>query len=1378
MSTPLLAAALGDVHLDSSPSGRLAEAERVCNDAIDDMARRGVDLLTIAGDLFQHTRSNAIERNAAVRIVRRAAEHFPVIIVRGNHDGLGELDFLRHIRATYKILVEDGFAVHEMAGIAVACAAWPCKASLLAGKDTSSARTADKALLAAFREKMDRLDEELAKHHGPKMLVAHAMVRGSTTSVGQPLVGVDLEVGVEDIRRAGAPINVLAHVHKEQDWRDTLYVGSPRPTDFGDLDDKSYTLIHFDGDEPAPSWWRRIPTTATPLHVATAAWDGASLALDGSPADHAGAEVQLRYTFPAAHTPRVAPQAAALRAAIEAAGAKRVHLAPKKIATVEARAPQVSEARTLAGKLDAFYALHGEPPNADRKRARLHDLDLAASVPKPRPGWVRYRRLRMRGVRPFRCEVDIDLAAIDARTIALVGENGEGKSTILEAFASIFPGRRFKTHGTAASLVADPEAFIEVTFDCAAGEGLTVRQTFAPKKKNGKAGYEAASVYLLTADEKPLLDSEGNPVLPGNGPAEYDAWAKANLPHPTSYFAHSFLAQDRQSWLDLDDSPRKGVLLRVAGVEYLEALAKIAGERERTARSALATLSGKCDELRRALGLPELYGDPKTPRTGTVLYQTPQERRSAALMAKYRAGVDVEVEERTLAAAEGAARLWAQRQSFTEDIEQVGREIGEVDRRIAEQREKQAQTDEIARAEREKQVLGWRLEGVDGAIAILGRERAALDILLAETITIGHSLAKERGAESERRVERRRVIDQRLKETAKEAAEASAALAKRRALLSEAPKIRAAVVEAARLDTEIQAAKRDVAERWQAERDAAEPIPGLRDEAQMAAGRARAAAADAADRATWPALVRGHLEKKNALGATLADLTFRRGAAAAKLDVVLHVHERRATALREAIDGIAWGDHPDEAPERAQEAAATDDERIQAASKAGVAADLKAEVALLDQDIAAAHRADATERLPDGVPADERAAQEAAAQANADRDAAELRAEQAARAVVAAEERFATAKEARVAAEQRHDALRTQREAVAALAAQAPELASAEERVAELAAILEKLAAEEAALRAEHATLAPLDQTAEEKAVAARKQALTAAKAETIEALAAAEQQRETLLAAIRVEDSILAQREGVAAAGALLAEMEAQRALLAAEEQDLRAKLADVPEPLTDVPTVESARAALDSARAALATEQERAAVVDKSLAALAEREAEREGAVADVEDWEHLAFVLGRNGIQADEVDAIGPRVAGLATTYLHECYGTGWTVAEIDTVGSCDSMIAVADEEGDPRSDRTFSPGQRGILAGAHAMAIATIECQAAAGAGTTLMLDEAGRDLSASNNLAWARMIRKAVEIVGADKAIYISHDEGAQGLADARVMVTKDRVWVE
>jgi hypothetical protein len=41
-----------------------------------------------------------------------------------------------------------------------------------------------------------------------------------------------------------------------------------------------------------------------------------------------------------------------------------------------------------------------------------------------------------------------------------------------------------------------------------------------------------------------------------------------------------------------------------------------------------------------------------------------------------------------------------------------------------------------------------------------------------------------------------------------------------------------------------------------------------------------------------------------------------------------------------------------------------------------------------------------------------------------------------------------------------------------------------------------------------------------------------------------------------------------------------------------------------------------------------------------------------------------------------------------------------------------------------------------------------------------------------------MIRKAVDIVGADKVLYVSHDPGAQSLADARVMVTKDRVWVE
>lgn len=1391
-ATHLTAAAIGDIHLDASLNGRLPEAERVCMDIAADAAERKVDVIIAAGDFMQHLRSCAVERNTLVRVVTRLAEVAPVVVLRGNHDGLGELTFLQHLRTKHPVIVEEGYAVHVVAGIAVACAAWPCKAVLLASENTTSSRVADKALLHAFRAQMERLGAELDKHAGPKMLVAHAMVSGSATSIGQPLVGCELEVAVEDLRRSRAPIIVLAHVHKAQAWRgtgssndwkthnfecegidgDVVYTGSPRPTDFGDLDDKSYLLTHFETVDGTwrPTGWERIPTTARPLHVAQATWNGERLDCGEDLTEHAGAEVQLRYSFPAKDAPRVAPQAAALRASLAAAGAAFVHMAPKKIATTEARAPQVALAHSLADKLQAHWDLRGAPPDPGRVLGRLEDLNLATAIPKPRPGWMRYSRLRFQGLRPFAGEVDICLDDLPGKLVCLTGENGAGKSTLLELPAAVFPGRGMRTHGLVAAAVNAPDAYLDVTFDCAAGEGLTVRQTFS--KRNGK-------VEVLTADGQPLKDTEGNPVLPACGKDEYDAWARANLPHPATYFASRFLAQDRKDWLYLDDSPRKGVLLRVAGVEYLEGLATVASARAREATDRLTALGGKADELRRALALPELYGAPKknAPPTEEPLYQTTEERRIAAEMAVRAQMADVAYAENTLTSAEGAARLRAERDARKAEADASREALLDLDARIADLWHTKGEADAIEKAERDHGVLAADLAGVEAAIKVLERERAALDILLAETITRGHALVKARNTEDERRADRVRAIDKDLKQIGDDSADLARSTSAHRHVLGQAYAIRAASAKKLTLDVDVKNAETDVARLAQAERDAAASAAAASEAARVASASAFGPALMADETARWPQIVRDHLEKAATLTMQIAAKEAERGAIVERIDALRRVHEVRADELRASINVLAWSEKAEDYIDVAQRAAERDDELLRAAEAAklegldGKLLDVDAQVARLRDDLSAT-------RLPAGVPDTVDAARAAHVAALAERHARDQgaadAAERADQALAAAA--LSTAERAR--AEEHLAALRAELGEVSALAAKEPVLAGAEEAVTANLKAIERLDARANELRSEASSiLEPLARSKEEDEVADAKAALTVAHASTVARLDLASKRQAKLADQLAACATVLARREAAAAADALLTELGRQREALASEEERLHAALLAVPVPLDDVPSVESSRAALDAARAALATEEERRAVVEKNLALLAEREAERAAALIDVDDWTHLAAALGRNGMQADEVDAIGPRVAELATMFLHECFGTQWTVASIDTVGSCDAMIAVADELGDPRSDRTFSPGERAILAMACAMAIATIEAQNSGGAGT-LLFDESGSSLSSANSLAWVRMIRRVVEIVGADKALYISHHEGAQAQADVRIVVGGGRAVVE
>lgn len=1390
-STRTTIAAVGDIHFNSGPNGRLAETERVCRWVVEAAVDRGAKAMIFTGDLFDHLRSNATERNTAVRVVRYAAAFFPVLILRGNHDGLGELDFLRHLSTEHEIVVVDELAVRQVGPVTVACAPWPCKASLLASSTATNAKSADKVLLDAFRAEMDRFRARLAPCLGPKLLAAHAMVRGATTSAGQPLVACDLEVGLEDLARAGAPITLLGHIHKAQGWPsaglegrqyrfdptgidgDVLYTGSPRPTDFGDLDEKSFLLVHFDktdSGEVRPVGWERVPTTATPLMVAGARWDGAELSLTDSLADYSGAEVQLRYSFPSKDAARVAPKAAALRASLESSGAKRVHLAPTKIATVEARAPRVAQARSLDGKLRAFWSLRGAPPNAERKLGRLHDLSIAQSVPTPRPGWMRLRKLRAVGMRPFNEPVEIDLDQIPGSVIAVTGEPGAGKSTLIEGFATVFPGRVFRTHGKAKDVLFGEDAALEVTFDCAAGNDLTVKQWFGRDLKR------TSKVQVLTAAGSPLKGQDGRDRLPACGAEEYDAWAKENLPHAGVFFASKFLDQDRQDWLYLDAAPRKGVLLRVAGVEYLEQVAELCRKAEGAARKKLTMLSGQCDELRRSLGLPELYGDPKTAPTGTALYQTGEERLAAANAAVVQAGADVFRAEGILEAACAGARLRGQRSDMETTLTKERGDLQAVLDRINQQHALVQAQREIDDAVLEKQRAGLELEGIDAALSILLKEEAEVDRQIAEVTVEGHALAKERVAENERRRLREVAIERRRGEILAEVGRHSRALAEHREALVDSDKIRSAAASIAGLEERVRQAREEELRLLERKDGAAAFEDSLRDDMDAENKRATMAKSDLAQIAEWPGKLDAFLSAKAMLAAEIAAAAAKKLAIEAALNEAQRGQEARATALRETVDKIAWEDDYEGGRSRALRAAAADDQALsRIAAAVGQVDALKDEVASVEARLLDLHTSKASLRRPDWLPetSEEVAAALAAAQLHEQETGALVAAATEAHRQAWAD--LSTCQEAVNAAERHLNTLHVELQAARILAERERWLCSAEGRVAELTAEIDKLFAEQQALSEESQLLHSLDASPRERQVASFKAMLSAARGELSAQRANASRMRAAVLREIAAAEHTLARRSEVAAAAALLSELEQQRAALEQQVAAHQAELDMIPLPLPTLPSVVDAQAALDAARGSLATAQERLSVVLSSLASLREREAEREVVLSEAEDWEDMAYSFGRNGIQADEVDAIGPRVAELATEILHDCYGVGWTVTEIDTVGACDAMVAVAEEVGDARSDRTFSPGQRAILAGAMAMAITAVENDGHEP--SHLFFDEPGGPLSDTAHLVWARMIRKVVERTGG-KAIFISHNTGAVQQADARIVVANGRVEVQ
>lgn len=373
-------AVIADSHYDEH--SRFEECVRIHDWIARDLTERGVDLVLHAGDVFER-KSTPRERMAFASWMRTVAVQAPVVIVRGNHDSVGDLPLFEKLETAHPVIVEEAAAVHVVAGVAVGCLAWPRRAELLAAAGLDGKEATEELAGEAMRAVLAGIGMEMRQHEGPRVLLAHAMVRGSVTSTGQPLVGCDLEIGVEDLALSGAHVVALGHVHKGQAWTASstgapvVYPGSPRRSNFGELEPKAYLVVEI--DDAGSVRVKRIETPATPMvHVdAEVSLEGDVLELRVDPEMEAvvGGEVRLRYVVDADQREGGKSLAARTRADLMAAGAVDVKVEEVVRPTTRARAPEVAKASTLEEKLRAFWDVKGTTPDESRATELIRKLN-------------------------------------------------------------------------------------------------------------------------------------------------------------------------------------------------------------------------------------------------------------------------------------------------------------------------------------------------------------------------------------------------------------------------------------------------------------------------------------------------------------------------------------------------------------------------------------------------------------------------------------------------------------------------------------------------------------------------------------------------------------------------------------------------------------------------------------------------------------------------------------------------------------------------------------------------------------------------------------------------------------------------------------------
>ena len=369
-------ALISDSHFDAS--SRLEECVSVHNFIADDCARRKIDLTLHGGDLFER-RSCPEDEKAAAGWLQRMAESAKIIGVYGNHDhwsaeGHGDLDVLTKLDARFPIVwnARPCVEVDLENNVQIACMPWPRR---------GSARNSAEPMRDILRGLGAEMDKLPGTH---RIFLSHAMIQGSKTSAGQPLMGCDYEIGLEDLALVRADVYLLGHVHMRNQWSiggaPCFYPGSPRRTAFGELEEKGYAIVDLEHGKPPRVEF--VPTPCRPMVMVEASWEPGAGFGDQIHTMPRGAEVRLRFSVDREH------QAAAMRDAVAVrdqwlslGNVHSVKLDPQVNVTTRARAPEIAVAKTLQEQVYALWKSRNTVPDdatGERLTGRL--LELEAEV--------------------------------------------------------------------------------------------------------------------------------------------------------------------------------------------------------------------------------------------------------------------------------------------------------------------------------------------------------------------------------------------------------------------------------------------------------------------------------------------------------------------------------------------------------------------------------------------------------------------------------------------------------------------------------------------------------------------------------------------------------------------------------------------------------------------------------------------------------------------------------------------------------------------------------------------------------------------------------------------------------------------------------------
>jgi DNA repair exonuclease SbcCD ATPase subunit len=316
--------------------------------------------------------------------------------------------------------------------------------------------------------------------------------------------------------------------------------------------------------------------------------------------------------------------------------------------------------------------------------------------------------LRIRGIGCFTEEIHVDLTKLEGPLVALVGENGEGKTMFCESWPAAMY-RKFPARGKLKEVATARDAFIEALI-VNNGHTYRIRQTIDAQSGDGE------SLVVDPAHPKVPLTKSGKV-------SEYDVWAKRHLPSPEVLYCSIFGVQGSLGFLDLDPAPRKGVLLRVLGHEHLEKKASCAGRHADKLDTDLQKFAARLGDERKRSGdfdalvnrLQELQGALPAAEAALAAARTAKEGASAQL-------ARAELQEK--AAQQAALR----RSALEQKIAELQKAIADIEERLASNRKVLGNAEKIRAAEARMPVAAAEQAEARAALQTIDETIRALEL--------------------------------------------------------------------------------------------------------------------------------------------------------------------------------------------------------------------------------------------------------------------------------------------------------------------------------------------------------------------------------------------------------------------------------------------------------------------------------------------------------------------------------------------------------------------------------------------------------------------------------------------------------------------------